>query len=131
MATPINATILHIKVDGTKITHQLNADFKVSTSMRESLTKDNSGYKNKFPGKKDWELSGEAEIALDAAYGWEELFDAFMAGGTVELTFTTDVATTTQFIGDCIITELSTSAGVEENARVSYTFTGNGTLVKS
>jgi len=128
MATPINATILAIHVDGTKITHQLSAEFKVSMTMRESLTKDNTGYKAKFPGPRDWEMSGEAEFAYDAANGYDDLFAAL--GSEVELTFTTSVTGSVQYIGDALLTELTMSAGVEENSKMSYTFLGSGAVAK-
>jgi len=128
MATPLNATILHINFDGVKITHQLNAELKVSTTMRESLTKDNDGYKGKFPGAKDWELSGEAEIALDAAKGMEDLYDAFMAGDEVDVIFTTAVTGSTKWSGKVLITELSINAGVEETATMTYSLMGSGAL---
>lgn len=129
MATPINATILAIKFGGTKITHQLQAEFKCSMQMRESLTKDNTGYKAKFPGPRDWEMSGEAEFAYDAAKGFDDLFDAL--GTEVEVIFTTSITGTTQYTGNVMITELSVSAGVEETSKYSYTFQGSGAVAKS
>ena len=127
-ATPINATILAIKFDGTKITHQLQAEFKCSMQMRESLTKDNTGYKAKFPGPRDWEMSGEAEFAYDAAQGFAALYAEL--GNEVEVIFTTSVTGTVQFKGDVLLTELNITAGVEETSKISYTFLGSGAIAK-
>jgi predicted secreted protein len=128
MATPINATIVYLAFGAAKITHQLSADFKASLAMRESLTKDNDGYKAKFPGARDWEMTGEAEVAYDAAQGFEELFDAFMAGTVGVIDFVTDLTGETGFTGNAIITDLSITAGVEDNAKMTYTFKGSGAI---
>jgi predicted secreted protein len=125
-ATPINATILYIMHGGNKISNQLNAELKVSMSMRESLTKDNDGYKAKFPGPRDWEMTCEAEVAYDSDYGFVDLFEAFEEGEPVEVIFTTTITGSARYKGDAIITELSKSAGVEDNARINVTLMGSG-----
>jgi predicted secreted protein len=127
-ATPINASILAITFAGTKITHQLNAELKASMTMRESLTKDNDGYKAKFPGARDWELSGESEVALDAAKGFEELYDAFIDGSAVAVEFITSLTGDTGWSGNALLTELSMTAGVEDNVKMTYTLRGSGAV---
>ncbi len=127
----INATIVAIKVGATKINNALSAELNITMEPRESLNKDSGGWRARFSGAKSWEMSGEAEFAPDATYGLEELFDALLAGTSLTMLFTTDVTGDTQFGGSAVITNLTKSAGVEENVQISYTFAGNGAIAKT
>jgi len=127
----INATIVAIRIGGTKITNQLSAELNITMEPRESLNKDSNGWRARFSGAKSWEMSGEAEFAPDAAEGFEELFDAFLDGTEVTLLFTTSVSGDKQFGGAAVITNLTQSAGVEENVNMSYSFAGNGAIAKT
>lgn len=126
----VNGTIQHITIGGVKIDLQLSAEMKISMTPRESRTKDSGSFAERFSGIKDVEISGEAEIANDATYGIVQLFDAWLAGTKLTIAFKGNS-------GDAIYTvsgyvqELGGSAGVEENAKLSYTFAGDGGITIS
>lgn len=126
----VNGTIQHITIGGVKIDLQLSAEMKISMTPRESRTKDSGSFAVRFSGIKDVELSGEAEIATDATYGYVQLFDAWLAGTKLTIAFK-------GASGDAVYTvsgyvqELGQSAGVEENAKLTYTFAGDGGITIS
>jgi hypothetical protein len=127
----LNGTLLAIYVGGVKIDLQLQADLKLTMTPRESRTKDSSSYANIFEGIRDFEITGESEVAANATYGMTQLFTAFTAGTELTIAFKTGVSGDMILTGKAYVSELSSTAGVEENARFSYTFTGNGGLTKS
>jgi hypothetical protein len=127
----LNGTILAFYVGGVKIDLQLQADLKLTMSPRESRTKDTASFAEIFEGIRDWEMSGEAEVATNATYGLSQLFTAYLAGTSLSVAFKTGVSGDMILTGSCYIMDLGCTAGVEENAKFSYTLTGNGALVKS
>ena len=127
----VNGTILAIYVGSTKIDTQLDASLSISHEPRTGINKDSGGWEETRPGKKSWEMSGESEFAYDATEGFDQLFDALIAGTEVTLKFSTEVTGDTAYSGAAQITKLESSAGVEEDVKYSYSFKGNGAITKS
>jgi len=127
----INATIVHITVGRVKINHQLSAELNITMEPRETLNKDSNSWRGRARGAMSFELSGEAEMAPDAALGFEQLFNAFAANQSVNIAFTTAVTGDKEYKGTAVITNLTQSAGVEENVNISYSFAGNGAIAKA
>lgn len=126
----VNGTIQHITIGGVKIDLQLSAELKISMTPRESRTKDSGSFATRFAGIKDAEISGEAEIASDATYGIVQLFDAWLAGTALTIAFK-GASGDAVYTGSGYVMELGGSAGVEENAKLSYTFAINGAITAS
>jgi hypothetical protein len=127
----LNGTLVAIYVGSAKVDLQLQADLKLTMAPRESRTKDTGSFVNRFDGIRDFEISGESEYATDATYGFAQLFAAWLSGTELTVAYKTGVSGDPILTGKAYVTELSASAGVEENARISYTLTGNGKLTKS
>jgi len=127
----INATLLAIYVGSTKIDVQTSASLSLSQSTRKSLNKDSAGWESNFAGAKSWELSGDAEFEIDATEGYSALFAALIAGTQVAVKISTAVTGDKEYSGAAQITKLDMSAGVEENATISYSFTGSGALAEA
>lgn len=127
----INGTIIAITIGGTKITNQLSASLSVTHDVRTWINKDSAGWEASGAGKKGWEMSGEANLALDAAYGMDDLYDAMIAGTEVSIDWTTGVSGDYHFSGTAQVTKLESAPGVEETTNYSYGFKGNGALTKA
>ncbi len=127
----INATLVHIQVGKVKISNQLSAEMNITMEPRETLNKDSQSWRGRQKGAMSFEMSGEAEFAPDAAFAIDALHDAFVAGTAVGVVFTTNVTGDRQYYGDAVISNLTMSAGVEENVQISYTFAGSGAIAKN
>jgi hypothetical protein len=127
----INGTLLAIYVGAAKVDLQLQADLKLTMAPRESRTKDTGSFVKRFDGIRDFEISGESEYANNATYGFSQLFTAWLNGTELTVAYKTGAGGDPVLSGKAYVTELSASAGVEENARISYTLTGNGKLSKT
>jgi len=127
----INGTLLAVYIGAAKIDLQTSAELKLTMTPRESRTKDSTAYASRFDGIRDWEISSEIEIAADATYGITQLMAAWLADTKLSIAFKTCVSGDMILGGDAYIQEISQSAGVEENATASITFTGDGELSKT
>jgi hypothetical protein len=76
-------------------------------------------------------MSGEGLFAEDAAYGYEDLWDAWSARTKLVLTYSDAVADDIEYSGSVYITSLDRTDGMEESATFSVSFEGTGALTKA
>lgn len=122
----VNGTIIAIYVGGTKIEKQLSASFSFSHEPRTSINKDDASWETSRPGKKSWECSGESEVDEASTVAMSTLLNALINGTVLSLEYTTEVSGDTVFSGNALVTKYDKEAGVEEDAKVSYSFKGSG-----
>ena len=72
------------------------------------------------PGHSSWEGTAEAIF---------ETTEVYPTVGTVVQLIAYEIAGTTTYTGDAIVTSIETSVGVEDMITVSLSFTGDGALV--
>jgi len=127
----VNGTIIAIYIGAVKIDKQLDASLSISHDPRTGINKDSGGWEETRSGKKSWEMNGESEFAFDATEGFDDLFDAMIAGTEVTVKFSTEISGDTSYSGVAQITKLESSPGVEEDVKYSYSFKGNGAISKA
>jgi len=127
----INGTDLFVSVGGTKVTHSTSCSISFSMETREASTKDSAGYKEVLEGQRSWTIDTEGMTALDAAYGFEELFAAWVARTALTVKFSTADATDQFYQGTAYITSLSADAGTEDSSTFSVSFEGTGSITTS
>jgi TP901-1 family phage major tail protein len=131
----INATDVVLKIDtaaGTSyesVLYATSASLSISRELRDSTTKDSSGFSESLAGLMSWELSSDSFVNFATATGLQsdELITE-MLSGTPEVTVQFGVVGTKSYTGSAFITSISMDAGVEENATFSVTLQGTGQL---
>ena len=130
-----NATDVVLKVTTSvgleAIAHSTSCSLSLNMDLRDSTTKDSSGWQENLAGLKSWELSGDAFVEINNVSGKadiEELFAVWNTGAAVTCNFGLSGMT---YAGTAICTSISIDAGVEENATYSIYLQGTGALTLS
>lgn len=133
----VNGTDLRLYADGNPIGYATSCTLSLSRETRETVHKDNvGGYSTFEGGKRSASISFEHFYAEDQTLNSAtvnsvvDLFDLY-AGDSFTWRFSDDVTGHTEFSGSALLTELSFSAPVEENATSSGSFTVTGAVTKS
>jgi len=126
----LNGTIAKISVAGTTVAHLTSNSLTFDMSTRDASTKDSNGWKESLSGQKSFSGSAEGFFAEDASYGYEDLYDVFEARTLVEVIWTTSVVGDQQYRGNCFITSLERTDGLEESSTFSVSFEGTGDVTK-
>lgn len=131
----VNATdvVLKIDVDAgssyVKILHATTANLTINREMRDSTTKDSSGWSESLAGLKSWELSGDGFVDFDnsgTGIETDELITQMIDNApVVTVEFGNSEKT---YTGSAFITSISIDAGVEENSTYSISLQGTGAL---
>lgn len=127
----LNGTLAKIQVGGVTVAHLTSNSLTFDHSTRDASTKDSAGWKESLEGQKSFSGSAEGFFDEDAVYGYEQLFDSFAAREQVSVTWTTDVTGDTEYSGECYITSLEKTDGLEESSTFSVSLEGTGAITKA
>ena len=127
----INGTALGVYIGGTLITHSTSANISFSMETRDASTKDSLGYRAILEGQRSWTIEAEGMTALDATYGFEELFAAWVARTVLTVKFATPDGSDQFYQGTGYCTSLSVDSGVEDSSTFSATFEMSGAVTTS
>jgi TP901-1 family phage major tail protein len=127
----LNGTLAKIEVGGTVIAHLTSNGISVSHSTRDASSKGSGGAKESLEGQTSWSISGEGLFAEDASYGYEDLWDAWLARTKLTITYSDAVADDIEYSGDAYITSLDRTDGMEESVTFSVSLEGTGVLAKA
>jgi predicted secreted protein len=126
----INGTNLRFYVAGDVVGHATSCTMSLSMEIRETLDKDSvSGYAGGAAGQRSGSLSfeglGSEDIVLNAAdvASMATLLTQFSSDTAFAWKFTTDATGDVSVTGNGLISDISISAAVEENATLSGTVT--------
>lgn len=124
----LNGNNLRVYVDGTAVADATSHDLEVSQAMRDVTTKDSSAWKEVLPGLREWSVSGDGLVALDATYGTEELIDLIINATNVSLKFTTNTSGDVYWTGSAYADSVSVSSPANETPTYSFSFVGTSSL---
>lgn len=127
----LNGTTGVIQVGGTTVAHLKTNGFEISHAVRDATSKDSAGWTDNLEGLRSWTMSGECYFAEDAAYGYEDLFDAVNARTLLTIKLTTDVTGDMEYTGTAYVTSVSRTDPNEESSSYSVSFTGSGAITKA
>ena len=127
----LNGTLAKIQVMGVTVAHLTSNSLTFDHSTRDASTKDSAGWKESLEGQRSFSGSAEGYFAEDATYGFEDLFDAFVLRTKVNVAWTTSVAGDAEYSGDCYITSLERTDGLEESSTFSVSLEGTGEVIKT
>ena len=100
----------------------------------DTTTKQSAGNKEIIAGKFSWSMTVEALVTYDAETDTDkpnDLYNLQVAKTKIDVKFGSVNPGEFDHQGSCFITEYSQSAGTEETATYSATFTGTGALTQT
>lgn len=127
----VEGNIMLLYIDGESIGCTTDANFDFSREIIEAVCKDNGGARQIKLGGTSGSFGVSGLWKFDAAYGIEDVMDAFLAGTLVTVRWST--AETGDFFleADTYITNVSGAAAVNDNVTFDATFEITGTITKS
>ena len=135
----INGTKFGVYAAGTKIGYATSASISMNHNLRDTSTKDSSGWRDQLEGQRDWEVSVEGMlIFVDSSGGAisdvtaNELYSSYIATRTeFELKFSTEVSGDIKWTGNAFMTSLSMDTPNEDSSTWSASFSGTGSLTQA
>lgn len=135
----INGTKFGVYAAGTKIGYATSASISMNHNLRDTSTKDSSGWRDQMEGQRDWEVSVEGMVIfVDNSGGaisdktMDELYTSYIATRTsFTLMFSTEVTGDIKWSGDAYMTSLSADTPNEDSSTWSGSFSGTGILTQA
>lgn len=125
-AGKIKGRSLLLYLAGTAITHSKSASISINGNLVDSTTKTSAGWMEyEDAGNKGATISTDALLALDAAYGSEDIFTLLSAGTTVTWRYSTNTSGDAYLTGSAKVNDISISAN--DGDMVSYSISLNVT----
>ena len=127
----LNGTLAKIEVGGVTVAHLTSNSLTLDHSTRDASTKDSAGWKESLEGQIAFSGSAEGFFAEDASYGYEDLYGEFILRSKIVVTWTTSVVGDQEYSGNCYITSLERTDGLEESSTFSVSLEGTGAITKA
>ena len=135
----INGTKFGVYVAGTKIAYATSASISMNHNLRDTSTKDSSGWRDQLEAQRDWEVSVEGMlIFVDGSGGaisnltMDELYSTYIATRTeFTLMVSTEVSGDIKWSGQAFLTSLSADTPNEDSSTWSGSFSGTGALTQA
>jgi len=125
-----NGTIVSMTIGGTEINNLTTNSMSLTMGERQTSTKDDGGFDSFLPTRVSGTASGSILFDEAATYGYEEMWDAFIAGTVADLVYTTGVSAQKEYTTSAFFTELSREDPDSDNSSVSFSLRLTGTQVK-
>lgn len=126
-----NGTDIILYIGGTAVAFATSHDLNVNMATRETTNKDTAGWKTSLSGVRDWDTSGEAFFAEDAAYGYTDLWAHYSARTSFTVKFATATVGDKYYTGTAWLTSLSQSDPLEDSTTFSFSLEGTGVLTEA
>ena len=135
----INGTKFGVYAAGTKIAYATSASISMNHNLRDTSTKDSSGWRDQLEAQRDWEVSVEGMlIFVDGSGGaiagltMNELYSTYIATRTeFTLMFSTEDTGDIKWSGQAFLTSLSADTPNEDSSTWSGSFSGTGALTQA
>ena len=135
----INGTKFGVYAAGTKIAYATSASISMNHNLRDTSTKDSSGWRDQLEAQRDWEVSVEGMlIFVDGSGGaisnltMDELYSTYIATRTeFTLMFSTEDTGDIKWSGQAFLTSLSADTPNEDSSTWSGSFSGTGALTQA
>tara|TARA_R100000808_G_C2091259_1_gene111603 strand:+ start:235 stop:666 length:432 start_codon:yes stop_codon:yes gene_type:complete len=135
----INGTKFGVYAAGTKIGYATSASISMNHNLRDTSTKDSSGWRDQMEGQRDWEVSVEGMVIfVDNSGGaisdktMDELYSSYIASRTAfTIMFSTEVSGDIKWSGEAYMTSLSADTPNEDSSTWSGSFSGTGALTQA
>jgi len=121
--------IFYVGATPVAITCQTDASLTVTNATRSTSCKGSGQWTEALYGQTTWEGSGTALASYDGTFNISELLALAIARTVSPVVFGTGVSGDDKMSGSVIWTSMAiSSAGLNENVTIQYSFTGTGAL---
>jgi len=127
----LNGTLAKIQVGGVTVAHLTSNSLTFDMATRDASTKDSAGWKQSLEGQRSFSGSGEGFFAEDATFGYTDLYNAYVTRNIVVVTWTTSNVGDYEYAGNCFITSLGKTDGLEESSTFTVSFEGTGAVTQT
>lgn len=127
----INGTLIKLSFDGTIVAFLTSNEKTNEMATRDTSNKDSGGAKEALEGQTSWGGSGSGYFAEDAAFGYEDLWDLWLARASIVVLESSAVADDVEYSGSAHITSLSRTSGLEETVTFDISYEGTGLQSKA
>jgi len=124
----INGTDLCIYAAGTKIAYSQSCKLSLQLDMRDTTTKDSSGWKTILPGLQSWTMETNGLVTFDTAHNYAYLMNLVLNKTSIALLFKTANVDDFTFGGNAYLQNVSIDSPNQANATFACSFVGNGQL---
>ena len=125
-----NGNILEISFGGTVLTHALQHSESHSMSPIDVTTKDSSSQEEVIAGLRGSEISASGYFAEDATYGYEDLYDIYVAGSSVTVLVASTETGDVTYSYTAYVTSLSRTAEMDTAVGFEVSLKPTGTVTK-
>lgn len=130
-----NGTNVRLSYDGKVLFHTTSCKLQISTKLEEIATKDTAG-SVVTPGNYAWTVSAESLVAdkpsaSTTQVGAMDIVDLQLAKTPIDIEFTSGETGDWVYSGQVYVESADISAQVDQSMTGSFSFKGNGDLVKS
>ena len=129
-AGKFNGNILEISFGGTVLTHALQHSESHSMSPIDVTTKDSSSQEEVIAGLRGSEISASGYFAEDATYGYEDLYDIYVAGSSVTVLVSSGVTGDVTYSYTAYVTSLSRTAEMDTAVGFEVSLKPTGEVAK-
>jgi predicted secreted protein len=127
----LNGTLAKIQVGGVTVAHLTSNSLTFDMATRDASSKDSAGWKQSLEGQRSFSGSGEGFFAEDATFGYTDLYNAYVTRNIVVVTWTTSNVGDYEYAGNCFITSLGKTDGLEESSTFTVSFEGTGAVTQT
>lgn len=135
----INGTKFAVYAGTTKVAYATSASITMNHNLRDTSTKDSSGWRDQLEGQRDWEVSVEGMLIFTNLDGtaitgltMNELYTSYIATrDSFTLKFSTEVSGDIKWSGTAFLTSLSADTPNEDSSTWSGSFSGSGALTQA
>lgn len=128
----INGKLLGVYVDGTLIASAKTCKFSVTHDVRDTFTKDDSGWKTNAEGARSWKVDTDGLVNMSSSTGsFSTLFGLMTNRTQVTISFQSSVVGDKKYYGSGYLSSLDQSADNESSTTFSASFEGDGVLTEA
>lgn len=102
----------------------------VNGEMIDVTTKDSKSWRELLAGVRSWSMSGDGAFDDAAAYGFNDLFDAFSLKDRLLVRFSFEESGLPYYEGYAYLASLEQTAPLEDKITFTFTLEGDGELEK-
>lgn len=125
-----NGTAVVLKVEGTTIAKGKSNTFNLSRALIDVSNKDSNGYKEQIYGQGSGSFDFDGVFDESGTYGYEDLYDAITGKTILTVRMTSATTGDKYYEAECLISNLSLAAPMEDVETFTCTFEITGAPTK-
>lgn len=127
----ISGHLMGIYIGNSLVAAMKGVNLDMGTQMLDMNNAGTGDYDTVKPSRRNWSASGNGHFSFDAAYSFEDLWDAWKAGTSLTVRFSTENPGDIDYSGTGYIESLKASFPDHENSTFDFTIKGASDLAKA